>query len=51
MLISGVPTHAQIVFEKVASDIAFISKLEIGCSVPGKDFSVSFRKVPLSGRR
>jgi hypothetical protein len=50
-LVSGVPTRAQLVFEKVAPDISFISKLEISCNVGGKDFFVSFRKVPLSGRR
>lgn len=50
-LISGIATHAQLVFENVSPSISFISKLEIGCRVPGKDFSVSFKKIPLSSRR
>lgn len=50
-LISGVPTRAQLAFAGVPSDISFISKLEIGCSFGRKEFSVSFKKVPLSSRR
>jgi TolB-like protein len=50
-MISGVSTHAQLIFGKAASDISFISKLEIVGNVEGKDFSVSFKKVPLSDRR
>jgi TolB-like protein len=50
-MISGLSTHAQLIFGKAASDISFISKLEIVGNVEGKDFSVSFKKVPLSDRR
>lgn len=50
-LISGVSTPAQIIFEKVSSDIQSISKLEIACTDEKGNFSVWFKKIPLSGRR
>ena len=51
LLISGVPTRLQLVFEKVSSDISSITKIEIGCNVEGKESSIWFKKVPLSSRR
>jgi hypothetical protein len=50
-LISGIPTPAQVVFEKVSTGVLSISKLEVACFDEKGDFSVWFRKVPLSGRR
>jgi hypothetical protein len=48
-MISGVPTRAQLVFEKVPSNTLSISKIEIGCEAEGKEFPVWFKKIPILG--
>jgi hypothetical protein len=50
-LIAGVQTPVELVFEHVSSAISSISKIEVGGEVEGKDFSVSFKAVPLSRSR
>jgi TolB-like protein len=50
-LVSGVPTAAELHFEKVPSDVSVIALLEIVCEVDNKWFKVQFRKVPILVKR
>jgi len=50
-LVTGVPTAAELHFEKVPSDISMIALLDIVCEVDNKWFRVQFRKVPVLVKR
>ena len=50
-LVSGIPTGAELQFDKVSSDVTSIALLDVACRVDNKPLKVQFRKIPISVRQ
>lgn len=48
LMLKGLPTKAQLIFEEVATNAEFIAMLQLRCEASNKKFYVQFRNIPIA---